>query len=195
MTQIDSKHFISQNSNPKISMQRFYLDKVKPYLQEKYSHSGDVAKVSKIVLSRTYKDRSNSKGFASTLDEFSIIAGQKGIITHAKKSIASFGITKSDPLGMKVTLRRKRMYAFLDRLIHLSLPRMRDFQGLNALSFDGYGNYNFGLDEQLMFPELNAESIESSQGLNITIVTTAKTDEEGFTLLKALGMPFKNNLK
>jgi len=125
------------------------------------------------------------------LKELSIIAGQKAIITKSKLSIASFKIRKQMPVGVSVTLRGDYMYGFLDRLINLALPRIRDFQGLSIRSFDGNGNYSLGLEEQLMFPEINYDKIHQVCGMDITIVTTAKTDTEGFYLLNYLGIPFQ----
>ena len=125
------------------------------------------------------------------LKELSIIAGQKAIITKSKLSIASFKIRKQMPVGVSVTLRGDYMYGFLDRLINLALPRIRDFQGLSIRSFDGNGNYSLGLEEQLMFPEINYDKIHQVCGMDITIVTTAKTDQEGFYLLNYLGIPFQ----
>jgi len=179
----------------KLTLQEFYLEETVPQLKQifPYKNIHEIPKIKKIVINQTSRDRSNSKNLILALNELSRVTGQKGTITRAKKSIAGFHITKSDPLGIKVTLRRKYMYAFLHRCIHLSLPRIRDFRGLNALSFDGCGNYTFGITEQLMFPEMNPESIQSSQGLQVSIVTTAKTDREAYFLLNLLGMPFQKN--
>jgi large subunit ribosomal protein L5 len=173
----------------------FYLKEVVPNLKHifNYKNQEEIPRITKIVINQTYGDKSNTKGLNTALNELAIITGQKGIITKAKKSIAGFNITEGDPLGIKVTLRRRRMYAFLHRLIHLSLPRIRDFRGLKSISFDGLGNYSFGIEEQLMFPEMNPESIQSSKGLHISIVTNAKTDKEAYILLKQLGMPFQKN--
>ncbi|MEW8563103.1 MAG: 50S ribosomal protein L5, partial [Candidatus Thiodiazotropha sp.] len=120
------------------------------------------------------------------------IAGQKAIITHARKSIAGFKVREGWPIGCKVTLRRERMYEFLDRLINIAIPRIRDFRGLNGKSFDGRGNYSMGVKEQIMFPEIDYDKIDAIRGLDITITTTAKTDEEGRALLEAFKFPFKN---
>jgi len=128
------------------------------------------------------------------LKEFSLIAGQKAVITRSKTSIAGFKIRKYMPVGISLTLRGRYMYGFLDRLINLALPRIRDFQGLSVKSFDGNGNYSLGVEEQLMFPEINYDTIHQLSGLDITIVTTAKTDQESFYLLNYLGLPFYNKL-
>jgi len=127
------------------------------------------------------------------LDELSQIAGQRGVITRSKKAIAGFKIREDMPVGVSVTLRGERMYAFLDRLINLALPRIRDFQGLNPKSFDGHGNYSLGLEEQLMFPEIDYDAIDRLRGMDISIVTSSATDQEGLALLNALGMPFRKN--
>jgi large subunit ribosomal protein L5 len=125
------------------------------------------------------------------LKELTTIAGQKGVVTRSKKAIAGFKLREKTPVGVSVTLRGDRMYGFLDRLINLALPRIRDFQGISMKSFDGQGNYSFGLNEQLMFPEIEYDKIQQIRGMDISIVTTSKTDVEGFALLKAFGMPFK----
>jgi len=176
------------------TLKNFYQNEVRSALVERflYKNNHEIPTITKVVLNRTYSDRSNSKGFNRSITELGVISGQKPVVTRAKKSIATFGITKADNIGMKVTLRNKYMFSFLQRLINLTLPRIRDFQGLNPLSFDQQGNYTFGISEQLMFPEMNAESIDSPQGLHITIVTTAKSGEEGYFLLKELGLQFKD---
>lgn len=127
------------------------------------------------------------------LQELSLIAGQKGIITRSKKSIAGFKIREKMPVGIAITLRDKYMYGFLDRLINLALPRIRDFRGLKIHSFDGQGNYTLGLEEQLMFPEINYDKIQQIRGMDISIITTAKTDQETFHLLRSFGFPFQKN--
>jgi large subunit ribosomal protein L5 len=178
-----------------VDLYDLYLEEARPKLKEIFNYKNDheIPKITKIIVNQTYPEKSNLKGLNNALNELSVITAQKGVLTRAKKSIAGFGITKGDPLGLKVTLRRKRMYGFLHRLIHLSFPRIRDFRGLNPLSFDGFGNYTFGVEEQLMFPEMNPESAQSSQGLHISIVTSAKTNKEAYFLLKLLGMPFQKN--
>lgn len=185
------------NLTPDINhnLYNYYLEQVVPNLRSNYKNIHEVPKVTKIIINQSAGSNSNSKDLDTLVEELAKITGQYGKLTRAKKSIAGFGITCSDFLGIKVTLRRQRMYYFLNRLIHLSLPRIRDFQGLKITSFDGHGNYSFGIEEQLMFPEVNPESFGSSRGLQISIVTTAKTDEEAYWLLKSLGMPFKQNTK
>lgn len=149
----------------------------------------EVPKIEKIVINSGIGEASSNLELAS--QEFTLLSGQKTVITKARKSIASFKIREDMPVGISVTLRGDRMYAFLDRLIQLALPRIRDFQGLSPKSFDGHGNYSLGLKEQLMFPELDYDKIEKSRGMDISIVTSAKNDRDAFLLLKALGMPFK----
>jgi large subunit ribosomal protein L5 len=134
----------------------------------------------------------NVKILDSATTELGLITGQKSVITKAKKSIATFKLREGMPIGCMVTLRRDRMYEFLDRLINVSLARVRDFKGISGKAFDGKGNYTLGVKDQLIFPEISYDSVDKMKGMNITIVTTAKTDEEGKALLKYLGMPFRN---
>jgi large subunit ribosomal protein L5 len=157
----------------------------------KYKNIHEVPKIEKIVINRGTGDASqNLKMVESSLKEISIIAGQKGIITRSKKAIAGFKLRQKMPVGVSVTLRGERMYCFLDRLIHLALPRVRDFQGVNPKSFDKSGNYSLGLEEQLMFAEIEYDKIDQVRGMDICIVTTAKRPEEGLALLKEFGLPF-----
>jgi large subunit ribosomal protein L5 len=135
----------------------------------------------------------NAKALDSSINEIGIITGQKPVVTRAKKAIAGFKIRKGVPVGVMVTLRADRMYDFLDRLINLALPRIRDFRGISPKSFDGRGNYSLGLREQLIFPEIEYDSIDQIRGMDISIITTANTDEEGRALLKEMGMPFRDN--
>ncbi|MGB5973158.1 MAG: 50S ribosomal protein L5, partial [Nodosilinea sp.] len=135
----------------------------------------------------------NAKALESSLSELSLITGQRPVVTRAKKAIAGFKIREGMPVGVMTTLRSDRMYAFLNRLINLTLPRIRDFRGISPKSFDGRGNYTLVLREQLIFPEIDYDSIDQIRGMDITIVTTASTDEEGRALLKELGMPFRDN--
>jgi len=159
----------------------------------KYSNRHEVPKIVKIVINRGVGEASeNSKAIDKSIEEFASITGQKPIVTQTKKSIAGFKIRENMPIGLKVTLRNKKMYNFLNKLINLSLPRIRDFRGISNAQFDGRGNYNIGLKEQVIFPEIDYEQIDKVRGMNITIVTTAKTDKEGLMLLKKFGMPFKN---
>ena len=172
-----------------------YVQKIMPKLFEqfKYNNKHEVPKIEKIVINRGVGDASqNSKVIDASLKELAVIAGQKGIITRSKKSIAGFKIREEMPVGVSVTLRGDKMYGFLDRLIHLALPRVRDFQGINPKSFDKNGNYSIGLEEQLMFPEIEYDKIDQIRGMDISIVTTAKNQEEGLALLKEFGLPFKS---
>jgi len=134
----------------------------------------------------------NIKILDSAVEELALITGQKPVITKAKRSIASFKLREGMSIGCMVTLRKDRMYEFLDRLIHVAIPRVRDFRGLNSRSFDGRGNYTLGIREQIIFPEIDYDKVEKVKGMNITIVTTAKTDDEARLLLTLLGMPFRN---
>ena len=151
-----------------------------------------VPRLEKIVLNMGLGDvRENPKAVDSAVRDLSTIAGQKAIVTYARKSVANFRLREGMANGVKVTIRGDRMYQFLDKLISIALPRVRDFRGVNPNSFDGRGNYSLGAREQLIFPEVDYDSIDKISGLDITIVTTAKTDEEGMALLSALGMPFR----
>lgn len=176
-------------------LKKFYFQKVVPDLmgQFQYKNVYQVPRIEKIVINRGLGDGSqNGKLLDSSLNELTIIAGQKGIITRSKKAIAGFKLRQKMPVGISVTLRGERMYGFLDRLINLALPRIRDFQGINPKSFDGNGNYSLGLEEQLMFPETDYDKIDQIRGMDISIITSSKNDQEGFALLKLFGMPFKN---
>lgn len=171
-----------------------YLNTIVPNLVTKfqYKNNHQVPKIEKIVINRGIGDASqNNKVLESFLNELGLIAGQKGIVTRSKKSIAGFKIREEMPVGVCVTLRGDRMYGFLDRLIHLALPRVRDFQGISPKSFDKNGNYSLGLEEQLMFPEIDYDKIDQLRGMDVSIVTTAKNQEEGLALLTEFGLPFK----
>ncbi|MFM7575596.1 MAG: 50S ribosomal protein L5, partial [Microcystaceae cyanobacterium] len=158
-----------------------------------YKNIHEVPKVIKITVNRGLGEASqNAKALESSIAEISTITGQKPVVTRAKKAIAGFKIRQGMPVGVMVTLRSEQMYAFLDRLINLALPRIRDFRGISPNSFDGRGNYSLGVREQLIFPEIDYDTIDQIRGLDISIITTAKTDEEGRALLKAMGMPFRN---
>ena len=151
-----------------------------------------VPKLLKIVVSMGVGEAVNDrKRLDQAADQLTQLAGQKAQICKAKKSVAGFRLREGQPIGCRVTLRGKRMYDFLDRLITLVLPRVRDFRGISPNGFDGHGNYNYGLNEQLVFPEIDPESVTNTQGMNITFVTTAETNDEGRALLRAFGMPFK----
>ena len=171
-----------------------YNDVVKPALKEKFGYSNvmQIPRLEKIVLSlRLGKEKDNSKSFNMAVDELSAIAGQKAVVTHAKKSVANFKLRQGQKIGAKVTLRGERMYEFFDRLVSVALPRVRDFQGLSTTSFDGRGNYSFGVKEQIIFPEIIYHKIEKVRGFDIMFITTAHTDEEALALLTEMGLPFK----
>lgn len=175
-------------------LQEQYKKEVVPHLLKKmnYKSSMQVPRLEKIVISVCTSDAvQNPKIVNGIVDEISSIAGQKAVVTKAKKAISNFKLRKGIPLGVRVTLRRDRMWSFLDRLQTLALPRVRDFRGLPNKGFDGRGNYNMGLKEQIVFPEINYDKIEKVRGMNITICTTAETDNDGRALLEALGLPFR----
>jgi len=176
-------------------LKTLYTEKIRPkFFQEfQYKNIHEVPALKKIVINRGIGDASqNAKILETFLKELSILAGQKGVITRSKKSIAGFKNREKMPVGVSVTLRGERMYGFLDRLIHLALPRVRDFQGINPKSFDKNGNYSLGLEEQLMFPEIEYDKIDQIRGMDISIVTTSKNQEEGLALLKEFGLPFQS---
>ena len=171
-----------------------YLNEVKPALMKKFNYTSvmQAPKLDKIVVNMGVGDAmQNSKALDAAVEELTQIVGQKPIITKAKKSIANFKLREGVAIGCKVTLRGERMYEFYDKLVSISLPRVRDFRGLSKNSFDGRGNYTIGIKEQLIFPEINYDKVFKIRGMDIVIVTTAKTDEEGRELLAQLGMPFK----
>lgn len=173
-----------------------YHTVIVPKLMEQFGYTNihQVPKVVKVTVNRGLGEASqNAKALEASLKEIGVIAGQKPVVTRAKKAIAGFKIRQGMPVGMMVTLRRERMYAFLERLINLSLPRIRDFRGVSPRSFDGHGNYTLGVREQLIFPEISYDKIDQIRGLDITIVTTATNDEEGRALLKEMGMPFRES--
>lgn len=174
----------------------YYKEKVIPLLMEqfKYKNIHEVPKITKITVNRGLGEASkNNKALDSSIQELSIVTGQQPIVTKARKSIAGFKIRDGMPVGIAVTLRKQLMYAFLERFIHLSLPRIRDFKGISVKGFDGRGNYNIGIKEQLIFPEIEYDKVDQIRGMDISITTTAKTQEEGIALLKAVGMPFNDN--
>jgi large subunit ribosomal protein L5 len=174
-----------------------YLKEVVPYLMEKFKYKNvmQVPKVEKVVLNMGVGEAvSNSKVLDFAVRDMELIAGQKPVITRAKKSIAGFKLREGMPIGCKVTLRRERAYEFLNRLLNIGLARVRDFSGVNPNSFDGRGNYALGIKEQIVFPEIDYDKIDKIRGFDVIITTTAKTDEEARELLRALGMPFANNI-
>ncbi len=177
-------------------LKTFYADKVVPKLMEQFEYTNihQVPKLVKVTVNRGLGEASqNAKSLEASVAELATITGQRPVVTRAKKAIAGFKIRQGMPVGTMVTLRSERMYAFLNRLINLTLPRIRDFRGVSSKSFDGRGNYTLGLREQLIFPEIEYDSIDQIRGMDVTIVTTANTDEEGRALLKELGMPFREN--
>ena len=171
-----------------------YKEKVIPYLMKEFSYKNimQVPKISSVVLNVGMGEAiQNVKLLDNAKNELALISGQAPVLTRAKKSIAGFKLRQGMPIGCKVTLRGTRMYEFLDRFISTALPRIRDFQGLSGNAFDGRGNFSLGIKEQIIFPEIDYDKIDYMHGMNIVIVTTAKTDEEGRKLLSALGIPFK----
>lgn len=176
------------------SLKTEYAERIAPALKEqfKYSSSMQVPKLKKIVISQGLGEAvADKKIIEVALNELTTITGQKAVPTISKKDIANFKLRKKMPIGSMVTLRRERMYEFLERLVRVALPRIRDFKGIES-KFDGMGNYTLGIQEQIIFPEINLDSITKILGMNITFVTSAATDEEGFALLKEFGLPFKN---
>ena len=172
-----------------------YQETITPKLitQFEYTNVHQVPKVIKVSVNRGLGEAAqNAKSLEASISEIALITGQKPVVTRAKKAIAGFKIRQCMPVGIMVTLRGERMYAFLDRLINLTLPRIRDFRGVSPKSFDGRGNYTLGVREQLIFPEVEYDRIDQVRGLDISIITTAKTDEEGRALLKEMGMPFRD---
>ena len=178
------------------TLRNYYKEKVVPLLmnQFKYNNIHEVPKIIKITINRGLGDASkNNKALDASVQELILITGQQPIVTKARKSIAGFKIREGMPVGICVTLRKQLMYSFLERFIHLALPRIRDFKGISITGFDGRGNYNIGIKEQLIFPEIEYDKVDQIRGIDISITTTAKTQEEGIALLKAIGMPFNDN--
>lgn len=175
-------------------LKEFYKDTVVKDLQKKFSYSNvmEVPRFSKVTLNMGLGEAvADKKIVEKAVGDMTKIAGQKPIVTTARKSVASFKIRDGYPIGCKVTLRRERMYEFLDRLVSIALPRVRDFRGISRKSFDGRGNYNLGVTEQIIFPEINYDEVDVIRGLDIAITTTARNDEEGRALLEAFGFPFR----
>jgi len=171
-----------------------YKSKVVPGLQEKFNYKSPMAvpKMEKVVISMGVgKALIDKKFLQSAIKDLTVISAQKPLICKAKKSVSNFKVREGYETGLKVTLRKERMYEFMDRLINLAIPRVKDFRGLNPKSFDGRGNYSMGLDEQTVFPEVDISRIDNQQGMNITMVTTATSNDEGREMLKLFGMPFK----
>jgi large subunit ribosomal protein L5 len=175
-------------------LRKYYLEKVVPALSAQFNYQNvmQVPKIEKIVLNMGVgKAAQDKKVIQAAQQNLTEIAGQKAVVTLAKNSVAGFKIREGWPIGCKVTLRQTHMYEFLDRLISIALPRTRDFRGVNPRAFDSRGNYNMGVKEQIVFPEIEYDKVDEVRGLNITITTTAKTDEEGYALLKAFNFPFR----
>ena len=179
-----------------MSLKNRYRETIRPKLLKDlgFSNIHQVPKVLKVNVNRGLGEAAqNSKALEASLSEVSTITGQKALVTRAKKAIAGFKLRQGMPIGCAVTLRGERMYAFLERLINLALPRIRDFRGVSPKSFDGRGNFTLGVKEQLIFPEISFDKVDAIRGMDITIVTSARTDEEGRALLKEMGMPFRSN--
>lgn len=175
-------------------LKKRYIEELGPALKKHfdYKNVNRIPKLEKIVVNAGIGDaKDNSKSFQIAVEELKSITGQKPLVTHAKKSVANFKLREGQPVGAKVTLRNDRMYEFMDKLISIALPRVRDFRGINGNSFDGRGNYTMGVKEQLIFPEIVYDQVEKTRGFDITFVTSAHTDEEAKELLKLMGMPFK----
>ncbi|MXV39294.1 50S ribosomal protein L5 [Flavobacteriaceae bacterium Ap0902] len=173
-----------------------YKDEIVSALKEEFGYSSimEVPKLEKIVISQGLGDAvADKKVVDYALEELTKISGQKAVSTISKKDVASFKLRKGMPIGAKVTLRREKMYEFLDRLVSTALPRVRDFNGINSNGFDGRGNYNLGITEQIIFPEIDIDKVKKIQGMDITFVTSAKTDKEAKSLLEKFGLPFKKN--
>ena len=175
-------------------LKKTYLEQIAPALEKQFGYTSkmQVPVLKKIVVNQGLGDATQDKKIIDVaINEISAITGQKAVATFSKKDVANFKLRKKMPIGVMVTLRRERMYEFLEKLVRIALPRIRDFKGIES-KFDGRGNYTLGVQEQIIFPEINIDSVDRIQGMNITFVTTAKTDEEGYALLKAFGLPFKN---
>jgi large subunit ribosomal protein L5 len=173
-----------------------YEDDVRARLKDELGLDSimQVPRIEKITLNMGVGEaKTNARALDSAIEELTTIAGQRAQLRRARKSIAGFKIREGMPIGAKVTLRGVRMYEFLDRLVSIALPRIRDFRGLSPASFDGRGNYSLGVREQIIFPEINYDDVDTIRGLDVTITTTAKTDEEGLALLRELGLPFRND--
>jgi large subunit ribosomal protein L5 len=176
-------------------LRQYYLDEVMPALQRQfgYRNAMQVPRLEKVVLNMGLGEAiQNAKLLDAGVEQLAIISGQKPVITKAQKSIAAYKLREGMSIGVKVTLRKDRMYDFLDRLVNIALPRVRDFRGVNGNAFDGRGNYTLGIEEQVIFPEVDYDKVEKIKGLSVAMVTTAHTDAEGKELLRLLGMPFRN---
>ncbi len=179
------------------NFQKKYFEEVAPALKEKFQYSStmEIPRIEKIVINQGIGEAiTDKKLIQSAIDEITMITGQRAVPTLSKRDISNFKLRKDMPIGVRVTLRRQRMYEFLERLVRASLPRIRDFNGV-PFKLDGKGNYTLGITEQIIFPEIQFDQVDKLMGMNITFVTSAKTDEEGYALLKEFGFPFKNNKK
>lgn len=177
-----------------VRLQEYYRETVVPQLMERFEYDNvmQVPRLSKITLNMGVGEAAvDKKAMDAAVEDMTRIAGQKPIVTKARKSVASFKIRDGWPIGCKVTLRRDRMYEFLDRLVNIAMPRIRDFRGVSRKAFDGRGNYSMGVKEQIMFPEINFDDVDAVRGMDITFTTTAKTDEEARALLEAFQFPFR----
>ena len=177
-----------------INIREHYEQTVREALKKSFSYTNEmqIPRVEKVVVNMGLGEAtSNAKVIESGVKDITAITGQKPIVNRARKSIATFKVRKGNPVGVSVTLRGKRMYDFLGKLMHIALPRIKDFRGLSPKSFDGRGNYSLGVKEQLIFPEISYEKIDATRGMDIAIVTTARTDQEALALLKEMGMPFR----
>ena len=175
-------------------LKKQYREEIAPALQKQFNYSStmQIPVLKKIVINQGLGDATQDKKIVDVaVNELTAITGQKAVATYSKKDIANFKLRKKMPIGVMVTLRRESMYEFLERLVRIALPRIRDFKGINS-KLDGRGNYTLGITEQIIFPEINIDQVDRIQGMNITFVTSASTDEEGYALLKAFGLPFKN---
>ena len=175
-------------------LKKQYREEIALALQKQFNYSSimQIPVLKKIVINQGLGDATQDKKIVDVaVNELTAITGQKAVATYSKKDIANFKLRKKMPIGVMVTLRRERMYEFLEKLVRIALPRIRDFKGISS-KFDGRGNYTLGITEQIIFPEINIDQVDRMQGMNITFVTSASTDEEGYALLKAFGLPFKN---
>jgi len=182
----------AKNKGPRLYVK--YHDEIVPHLMQKFSYKNtmQVPKLQKISLNMGVGEATeDAKFLEGAVEDLSIISGQKAVMTHARKSISNFKLREGMPIGCRVTLRKHRMYEFLDRLLNVAIPRVRDFRGVSNNGFDGRGNYNLGIREQIIFPEINYDKVVKIRGFTITFVSTAKSDEEAFELLKSFGMPFR----
>lgn len=178
-------------------LQRHYRENVVPTLRERFGYDNphEIPRVEKVVLNVGVGEAADDhRLLESVVEEVAAIAGQKPIVTRARKSISNFNLRQGQPVGVKVTLRKRRMYEFLDRLVSVAIPRIRDFRGLPQRSFDGRGNYTMGIQEQIIFPEVDIEEVREVHGMDITVVTTTDRDDEAFTLLRELGFPFRGEV-